>query len=117
MRSRKHSTIVLAVVLVIFALASRTKSQVQPSPCSIVQKALEDYGHLKPGMTRKEIEHRFVPDRGLQFPLSTRYLYVDCPYIKVEIKFKPSSPGSKWFAPGDISTEISKLSIDYPAND
>lgn len=74
MKVEKYSTIVLAVFLVIFALAFRARSQVQTSPCSIVQKALEDYGQLKLGMTRKEIERRFVPDGGLQFPFSTRYL-------------------------------------------
>jgi hypothetical protein len=116
-RVAKNPAIVLAGFLVMFALAFRAKSQVQTSPCSTVQKALEDYGHLKVGMTRKEIEHRFEPDGGIQFNGSTRYLYVDCPYIKVEIKFKSSSPRSKPFAPDDISTEISKLFVEYPVAD
>jgi hypothetical protein len=94
----------------------RTQSQ-EPS-CLLIQQALTDYGRIKVGVTRRDVERYFTPDGGAQFPGATRYVYLKCAYMHVDIEFDAKGTLSKGlFSADDVVTKTSKLYVDYSAKD
>ena len=81
--------------------------------CSIVVQALRDYGHLKVGIKRSEVEKGFQLPGGLSGRTEADYVYRGCPMIKVNIKFSPS-PTSEDFSPDDVVSSFSQLVIKEP---
>jgi len=108
--------LVLATLCVLFAPPATAPRQVAASEspsCVVIQQALNDFQHIRVGMSRKEVEKYFKRDGGMQFPSSTRYVYPKCDYIKLEVDFSAGT-----FSPNDIVTKISEqLFVNYPARD
>jgi hypothetical protein len=112
---------ILAVFTTLFlhpGLAPCQSNSVTNSECAIVQRALEAYRAIKPGITRKEVEKNFKYDGGLNFRDHGRYTYGGCDYIKLEVTFEPAPDRSNSFSsPDDTVITVSKLFIDYPTKD
>lgn len=72
---------------------------------------------IKPGATRSELFSVFTTEGGLSSRLWRTYVYRDCPYIKVDVKFK-AVDNDKWKEkPGDIITEISRPYLQWSIMD
>jgi uncharacterized phage protein gp47/JayE len=117
----KSATTLTAVVFccsLFLGLAPKSSVNRQTSLCSDAREAITDADGIRAGMTRREIEKRFRRDGGLQFPRTTRYLYPDCDYIKIEISFEPvTSHGGDMFSGDDKVVKVSKPYLDYPVAD
>jgi len=89
--------------------------------CKTVERALETYYSLKPGMTRGEVEKAFMLEGGIQFASPSRYTYKGCRYIKLVVEYELSRRNGldgPFLSSGDDKIkELSKLLVDYPTMD
>lgn len=90
--------------------------------CALIRQALDDTSHIKAGMTRAEVEKNFQPDGGLQSfsesSSTTRYVYLKCKFIKIEVKFKAAVVNEAGFSsPNDTVIIVSKPYLEYPFAD
>jgi hypothetical protein len=113
---RKTITSLAIALLFCFGLAHAQSSSAAASPCAIVQRALEDYRAIKPGLTRKDVEKMFKYDGGLQSTGQGRFTHKDCTYIKLDVTFQ-LAPNGAGKSPDDIVKTVSRLYIDYPTMD
>jgi hypothetical protein len=98
----------------------RATSLNAPESCGIIREAIEEFGKIRPGMTRREIEKHFNRDGGIQVRNATRYSYSKCKEatIKVEIKFKLAGPVDQTpFSKDDTVVEVSKPYLEYFTQD
>ncbi len=107
------------LVLIIANVAPNVPAQSAPGcpSCGQVEKALEDLAHLKAGMTRRDAEQYFALDGGMNFRGQTRYVYKKCEFIQVEINFEADPEVRNDFSQKDRITNLSKLSLAFPARD
>jgi hypothetical protein len=112
-----------AVFPSILVLASfRSAPSYEPSSpcCQIAKDALEASRQIKPGNKRRDVEKQFEMDGGLQTAESTRYNFMKCPYIKVQIDFDLAGAlehGMPTESPIDIVTKVSVPYVAYPTAD
>ena len=97
--------------------ADRRADAQQPAPCSVEAEALSDYAHIKPGITRREVEKYFAEDGGAQFPGNARYIYPKCRYLHLDIEFSVQGSAGRLGSPADVVTKFSKIYLDYSAKD
>jgi hypothetical protein len=71
---------------------------------------------IRPGMTRKDLSAVLVEDGGLQTPKQGRYVYVSCPFIKVDVEFSPTDDDHV-FNPDDTVVRTSRPYLEYPISD
>src|SRR5258707_6309005 len=105
------------IVLIIANVAPKVPAQSAPGcpECGQVEKALEDFAHLKAGMTRRDAEQYFALDGGMNFRGQTRYVYKKCEFIQVEINFEADPEVRNDFSQKDRITNLSKLFLAFPA--
>jgi hypothetical protein len=58
-----------------------------------IAKALRQIGKIKPGMRRKDLLKTFTTEGGISIRTQQTYVYVECPYIKVDVHFKAVDGG------------------------
>jgi hypothetical protein len=56
-----------------------------------IAKVLRQIGKIKPGMRRRDLLSEFTTEGGLSNRLQRTYVHVECPYIKVNVRFKAIS--------------------------
>jgi hypothetical protein len=56
-----------------------------------VSKMLRQISRIEPGMRRKDLLTVFTTEGGLSNRFQRTYVYIECPYIKVNVKFKPAN--------------------------
>ena len=56
-----------------------------------IAKVLRQNGKIKPGMRRRDLLSEFIIEGGLSNRLQRTYVHVECPYIKVNVRFKAIS--------------------------
>jgi len=109
------------VLLIIVSVGAAPKLPGQSLPncsaCGQITQALEDSGHLKAGMTRRDAEQYFSMDGGMNFRGQTRYVYKKCDFIKVEITFEEDPNVQNDFSQKDKITTVSKLFLEFPSKD
>jgi hypothetical protein len=76
-----------------------------------VAQALRDYGHLKGGIKRSEVEKKFQLGAGLSSRNEAYYVYKKCHLIQVYIKFSPSSTSERDSSPDDVVSSFSPLVV------
>ena len=117
-----RNRILLAPFVWLVAISTSSLGQ-QPQaipgcPSNIILQALGDFKGIKAGMTRQELEqHHFSMAGGLLFREQTRYIYKDCDFIQLEVKFKADKSIQRDFSPKDTITDFSKLTLGYPIKD
>lgn len=79
--------------------------------CSIVAQALRDYGHLRGGIKRSEVEKYFQLSGGLSGRSGAYYVYKECHLIQVYIQFSPSATSEREFSPDDVISSFSQLVV------
>ena len=112
----------LIIVVLTLAVASVTPplpAQSRPgcSACGEIAQALEDFLHLKAGMTRRDAERYFALDGGMNWRGQTRYVYKKCDFVKVEITFEEDPSVQNDFSQKDKITRLSKLFLEFPSKD
>jgi hypothetical protein len=78
---------------------------------------LKECQTIKPGMTRAALAPVFCEEGGLSTVTHRTYVYHDCPYVKVDVDFAPSSPKQDTEQPTDVITKISRPYLDWSFND
>ena len=106
---------VLPIVLILLTGFSLSRSSERASgECDVVERALRDFNSVKVGMTRSQLEKNFSTEGGLSRRQSRTYVYRDCGYIKVDVRFQPvEAPTATKEFPTD---KISAISRPYLAN-
>jgi len=73
---------------------------------------------IKPGMTRRDLLKVFIPGGGIFNRSRRSYVAADCPYIKVDVEFRPLGPDET--SEGnldDVVVAISRPFIQRPISD
>jgi hypothetical protein len=90
----------LAAVLIMCVVALNVSAQTQPSPShpeldiahiDWVHSVLVSIQTIKVGMTRGDLMGIFTTEGGVSSPSRRTYVYRQCPYIKIDVKFAPAS--------------------------
>jgi len=86
--------------------------------CSVVTKAIEAAGRVKPGSTRQDIEKEFGHDGGLFTMREAAYVYKLCPYVKIRVVFALDPAGNGFEErPKDVVKSVSTPYLEYPHAD
>ncbi len=119
----------LAVLLMIVASVPAQEVIAVPGRGPIDQEHTNWIGHvmksistIKPGMTRKDLFTVFIEEGGISTRTQRRYVYKDCPYIKVDVEFSPvidvdTNPGPAGENPKDRIVKISQPYLEYSIMD
>ena len=80
-----------------------------------IARSLKEIESVKVGMTRGDLLRVFKEEGGISTRTWRRYVYRDCPYIKVEVEFEPvGDPENKVSeSPGDKIIKISKPFLEW----
>lgn len=84
-----------------------------------IAKVLRQIGRIKPGMRRKDLLKLFTTEGGLSSRLQRRYVLIECPYIKVDVRFKPASNEHDALGenPEDVIETISRPYLEWSVMD
>jgi hypothetical protein len=84
-----------------------------------IQKIIEDANMIKPGMKRADLLEIFAEEGGISTRTWRRCAYRGCPYIKVDVEFKPvGNEGDKLDQnPEDIIIKISQPFLELSIMD
>jgi hypothetical protein len=84
-----------------------------------VAKVLRRIGKIKPGMRRRDLLKEFTTEGGLSNRFQRTYVHVECPYIKVNVRFKITSNEHNVLTedPNDIIESISQPYLAWSAMD
>ncbi len=97
-----------------FAVSEKPKEQqLRENHTDWISECMKCIQFIKPGATRGELLEVFTTEGGISTRLWRRYVYRQCPYIKVDVEFK-AVDDDKWTEkPGDIITKISKPFLEW----
>ena len=109
--------LLLALVTTLVLPGSATPQNEQCVSRDQLIQALTDFGNLKTGMSRQDIERSFVLDGGMNFRNHSYYVYSKCDLIRVEVTFEPDTTVKDGFSPRDRVTQLSKLYLGFPSKD
>ena len=109
-----------ALVISVSALSVRDSQRSQEHTEWIV-KSLREMEKIRVGMTRADLLKVFTVEGGLSTGLNRRYVYRECPYIKVDVEFEPVGRPARDAqgrvtlieADGDVIKGISKPYLDW----
>jgi hypothetical protein len=84
-----------------------------------IAKVLRQIGKIEPGMRRKDLGGIFTTEGGLSNRFQQTYVHVDCPYIKVTVRFKAASDESNALkeSPDDTIESISQPFLEWSIAD
>jgi hypothetical protein len=84
-----------------------------------VAKVLRQIATIRPGMTRRDLLRVFTTEGGLATRLEQTYVYSECPYIKVNVRFKAANNerDSLQEEPDDIIESISQPYLAWSVAD
>ena len=84
-----------------------------------IAKVLRQISEIKPGMRRRDLLREFTTEGGLSNRFQRTYVHVECPYIKVNVRFKAASSERNISAedPNDIIESISQPYLAWGAID
>ena len=81
-----------------------------------VAKLLKQIETISVGMTRQDLLGVFTTEGGISSRQQRTYVHKECPYIKVDVKFKPVGPGYEENSQDQI-TEISRPYLQLSITD
>ena len=75
-----------------------------------IAKVLRRLDSVRPGMIRRDLDRTLTPDGGMSTRLQKTYLFVGCPYIKVDVRFRAAAGMTDSFgeSPEDLIESVSK---------
>jgi hypothetical protein len=123
--------VAIAAVASFFALAisvsalSVRNSQRSQEHTEWIAKSLKEMEQIKVGLTRADLLKVFTTEGGLSTGLNRRYVYRECPYIKVDVEFEPVGRPARDAegrvtlieADGDVIKKISQPYLEWSIMD
>jgi hypothetical protein len=104
--------------LCIAAVNAVAQSEYHQSPSDIdrehtawVSSAMRAMQKIKVGMTRSDVMKVFMNEGGLSTTSQRTYVYRQCPFIKVDVEFAPSSRDEE--LPTDKIVKISRPYLEW----
>lgn len=84
-----------------------------------IAKVLRQIGKIEPGMRRKDLGGIFTTEGGISNRFQRTYVYIDCPYIKVNIRFKAASDETNALKedPNDTIESVSQPFLQWSTMD
>jgi hypothetical protein len=84
-----------------------------------IAKVMRQIGKIKPGMRRRDLLRVFTTEGGPSNRFQRTYVHVECPYIKVNVRFKATSSERSVFTedPNDLIESISQPYLAWSAMD
>jgi len=84
-----------------------------------IAKLLRQIGKIKPGMRRKDLLTVFTTEGGISSRTQRTYVHTECPYIKVNVRFKAVSGESSGLDedPDDIIESVSQPYLAWSVMD
>jgi hypothetical protein len=111
------------LMLLAIAVASVSAQEVDQVHAAWIRQVMHSISTIKPGMTRKDLFAIFAEDGGLSIRTRGRYVYKQCPYIKVEVEFElvdkehGTVSGMTLEDPADKIVRVSRPYLEYPFMD
>ena len=81
--------------------------------CKLVEDAIDDSRHVKPGISRRELEKDWRVDGGLSVREEANYDYRKCLDIKIHVNFKPVPSQQRAGEEPDQNDIVIKVSRPY----
>jgi hypothetical protein len=84
-----------------------------------IAKVLRRITEIEPGMKRKDLLRAFITEGGLSTRFQRSYVYSECPYIKVSVRFKAAKNEGDSLKedPDDIIESISRPYLAWSVTD
>jgi hypothetical protein len=84
-----------------------------------IAKVLRQIGKIKPGMRRRDLLRVFTTEGGLSNRFQRTYVHIECPFIKVNVRFKATTSERNVLTedPNDIIESISQPYLAWSAMD
>lgn len=108
----------LCVILSLSATAQSSPpipSQIEREHTTWIEGVLNSMQTIKVGMTRSDLVKLFTTEGGLSTTSRRTYVYRQCPYIKVDVKFAASSREGE--LPSDKIVEVSRPYLAWSVMD
>ena len=93
----------IAVLALSMSCLSGTESQNAQEHTQWIANSLKEMETIKVGMTRADLLRVFTEEGGLSTRTWQRYVFRECPYIKVDVEFEPM---------GNIEDKLTKSQKD-----
>jgi len=106
---------ILSVSAVAQSESQQSPSQIQREHTAWIAGALNAMQTIKVGMTRSDMMKVFTTEGGLSTTSQRTYVYRQCPYIKVDVKFAASSRDEE--LPTDKIVEVSRPYLSWSVMD
>lgn len=113
---------IVGVVLIGVATLTMSGQTAIPAPSQIdeeqtkwIDHALRAMQRIRVGATRSELLEVFTSEGGLSTPSQQTYVYRQCPFIKVDVRFAVSSREAE--LPTDKIVVISRPYLDWSIAD
>jgi len=114
----KTATLFIAVVLIslcgFISLSSSASSRMETHE-EWIAKSLREIEAVKVGMTRADLAKVFTTEGGLSTRTQQRFVYRECPYIKVDVDFEAvgEPKNQTLLQPEDKIRKISKPFLEW----
>jgi hypothetical protein len=82
-----------------------------------IANVLKQCQTIHAGMIRADLSKVFTTEGGLSTVTWRTYIYRDCPFVKVDVEFAPSTPKQAVEKPTDTITKISKPYLEWSIAD
>ena len=84
-----------------------------------IAKVMRQISTVKPGMRRRDLSPMFTTEGGLSSRFQRTYVDAECPYIKVNVRFKAATNGTDALgeSPEDIIESISQPYLAWSVDD
>jgi hypothetical protein len=101
---------------------AQSRLQIDQEHTRWIDHVMRSIATVKPGMARKELFSVLTEEGGLSTRTRRRYVYKNCPYIKVDVEFSPVNEiGTGQEAtsedPDDKIVKISRPYLEYSIMD
>ncbi len=119
MKNILTTLLILAGIFAIHSFVNIENKRADKNDCEFIERSTEEIKTIKIGMKREDLNKIFRPDGGISGVTEQRFVYEKCQFIKVDVKFSPTSKNGKTAVnnPEDKITEISKPYLESPFAD
>ena len=90
-------------------------TQIDEEHTAWISGVLKEAQTIKAGMTRSDLMKVFTTEGGLSTTSQRKYVYRQCPYIKIDVKFAAASPSEE--LPTDKIVRVSHPYLEWSIMD
>lgn len=108
----KSSLLMVGLILAVPFCLGAEKPKYDADLTKKIEKVLREVQQIKVGMTRADLLKVFTTEGGVSTRKWRRYVHQRCPYIKVDVEFKPVGK-KKDFLQEKAADKITKISTPF----